>query len=32
MVWYKFDQGWLLESEVSVFSNKLQAEYASSQF
>lgn len=31
-VWYKFEEGWLLESELSIFSNKLQAEYASSQF
>lgn len=32
VVWYKLEQGWISESDLLIYSNKLQAEYASSQF
>lgn len=28
-IWYRFDKGWLSESSVSVYQNKLKAEKAS---
>lgn len=31
-IWYQFEQGWLLETDISIYSNKLQAEYAASQY
>ena len=30
-IWYNFENGWISESDLSIYSNKLQAEYASSQ-
>ena len=32
VVWYKLEQGWISESDLLIYSNKLQAEYASSHF
>lgn len=29
-VWYKISSGWLVESKIKVYSNKLQAEQAAS--
>ena len=27
-IWYRFDKGWLVESSVSVYQNKLKAQKA----
>lgn len=31
LIWYKFTDGWLMETDLSVYSNKLQAENAASR-
>ena len=30
-IWYNFAEGWISESDLSIYSNKLQAEFAASQ-
>ena len=30
IIWYQFDQGWISEEDLSIYSNRLQAEYAAS--
>lgn len=31
LIWYKFTDGWLMETDLSVYTNKLQAENAASR-
>ncbi len=30
-VWYKFEQGWLIQNTVQVYANKLQADFAAKE-
>lgn len=31
VIWYQFEKGWVLETDLAIYSNKLQADFAASK-